>query len=100
LARGPVKQFANQRSDVPISLTVYPGADGTSTLYADDGHTFAFERGDFSSVRLRWDDAAAALALSSSEGKRQSEQHFTVGLAGMAPKQILYAGTETKVPLR
>jgi hypothetical protein len=64
------------------------------------GHTFAFERGEFSSIQLRWDDAAGTLALRPSEGKLQAKQHFTVALAGMAPKQILYAGTETKVNLR
>jgi alpha-glucosidase (family GH31 glycosyl hydrolase) len=100
LATGPVKQFANQDSGVPISLTVYPGADGVSVLYADDGHTFAFERGEFSTIQLRWDDAAGTLSLSPSEGKPQSKRHFTVGLAGMAPRQILYEGTETKVHLR
>ncbi len=100
LATGPVKQFASQESDVPISLTVYPGSDGVSALYKDDGHTFAFERGDFSSTELHWDDAAGTLALRSRGGKPQTERRFTAGLAGMAPRQILYQGKETKVHLR
>jgi alpha-glucosidase (family GH31 glycosyl hydrolase) len=100
LATGPVKQFASQESNVPISFTVYPGSDGVSTLYEDDGHTFAFEKGDFSTTELRWDDAAGMLALSSSGGRLQTARHFTAGLAGMAPRQILYQRKETKVSLR
>jgi alpha-D-xyloside xylohydrolase len=100
LATGPVKQFANEDSGVPLSLTVYPGADGVSLLYADDGHTFAFERGDFSSTEFRWDDAAGTLVLRSSGGRLQSHRQFIVGLAGTAPRQILYDGTETNVHLR
>jgi alpha-glucosidase (family GH31 glycosyl hydrolase) len=100
LARGPVKQFVNQESDVPISLTVYPGSDGVSALYEDDGRTFAFERGDFSSTELRWDDAAGTLILRSSGGKRQPTRQFNAGLAGTPLRQIPYNGTETKVSLR
>ena len=100
MATGPVKQFANQESDVPISLTLYPGSDGVSALYEDDGHTFAFERGDFSSIELRWDDAAGTLVLRSNGGRPQTERHFTAGLPGMPPRQILYQGKETKVHLR
>jgi alpha-glucosidase (family GH31 glycosyl hydrolase) len=100
LATGPVKQFASQESNVPTSLTVYPGSDGVSALYEDDRHTFAFERGDFSSTELRWDDTAGTLVLRSSGGRRPPPRQFNAGLAGMAPRQILYQGKETKVHLR
>jgi alpha-glucosidase/alpha-D-xyloside xylohydrolase len=99
LATGPIKQFADQESDAPISLTVYPGADGKSALYEDDGHTFAFEEGDFSSTELRWDDAAGTLTLRSSGGKLKPKQHFTAGVPEKPTKQFLYDGTETKVHL-
>ena len=100
LARGPIKQFVNQESDVPISLTVYPGAAGVYALYEDDGDTFAFERGDFSSTELRWDDAAATLVLRSSGGKRQPTQQFNAGLAGRSLRQIKYDGKTTSIHLR
>ena len=100
LARGPIKQFVNQESDAPISLTVYPGADGVSALYEDDGHTFAFERGDFSSTELRWDDAAGTLLLSANGGKRQPTRQFNAGLAGSSLRQIKYDGKTTSIHLR
>jgi alpha-glucosidase (family GH31 glycosyl hydrolase) len=100
LARGPVKQFVNQESDVPISLTVYPGSDGVSVLYEDDGRTFAFEQGDFSSTELRWDDAAGTLVLRSSGGKRPPPRQFSAGLAGTPLRQIKYYGKTTSIHLR
>jgi alpha-glucosidase (family GH31 glycosyl hydrolase) len=42
-------------------VKVYPGADGDFTLYSDDGQTYAYEKGDFQTTRLHWDDAAKKL---------------------------------------
>jgi len=43
------------------SVRVYPGADGTFTLYQDDGKTYGYEKGDSSLTRLTWDDTAHRL---------------------------------------
>jgi alpha-D-xyloside xylohydrolase len=51
------------RQDQKIAeVRVYPGADGDFTLYRDDGKTYAYEKGDFVTTRLHWDDAAGELA--------------------------------------
>jgi alpha-D-xyloside xylohydrolase len=42
-------------------VRVYPGADGEFTLYSDDGKTYAYEKGDFKTTRLHWNDAAQKL---------------------------------------
>jgi hypothetical protein len=39
-------------------VRVYPGADGSFTLFSDDGQTYAYEKGAGSVTRLHWDDAA------------------------------------------
>ncbi len=43
-------------------VRIYPGADGEFTLYSDDGKSYAYEKGDFKTTRLRWDDAAQKLS--------------------------------------
>ena len=43
-----------------LELRVYPGADGSFTLYEDDFETYACERGEYSTIRFDWDDAARA----------------------------------------
>ena len=42
-------------------VRVYPGADGEFTIYSDDGNTYGYEKGDFKTTRLHWDDAAQRL---------------------------------------
>ena len=42
-------------------VRVYPGADGSFTLYNDDGKTYAYEHGKFETTELRWSDAAGKL---------------------------------------
>ncbi|WP_419804666.1 TIM-barrel domain-containing protein [Terriglobus sp.] len=42
-------------------VRVYPGADGSFTLYNDDGKTYAYEHGEFETTELRWSDAAGKL---------------------------------------
>ncbi|HEY4046847.1 MAG TPA: TIM-barrel domain-containing protein [Acidobacteriaceae bacterium] len=100
LATGPIKQFVSEASAEPITLTVYPGDHGVSSLYEDDGQTFAYEQGDFSSTELRWNDAAGTLLLRSAAGKRVQNRRFFVGLAGSTRHEIAFGGAETKVQLR
>ena len=43
------------------SVRVYPGADGSFTLFQDDGKTYGYESGGGSVTTLTWDDAAHQL---------------------------------------
>jgi alpha-D-xyloside xylohydrolase len=42
-------------------VRVYPGADGEFTLYADDGLTYAYEKGKSEITHVRWNDATGKL---------------------------------------
>lgn len=85
---GPVKQYAEEPSAEPVTLTVYPGADGAFTLYDDDGISFAYERGDFQEIALRWDDSARTLTLRHTKGARAKLRTFRVRLAGGAEQTV------------
>jgi alpha-D-xyloside xylohydrolase len=43
-------------------VRIYPGADADFTLYSDDGTTYAYENGEFTTTKLHWDDAAKKLS--------------------------------------
>jgi alpha-glucosidase/alpha-D-xyloside xylohydrolase len=43
------------------SVRVYPGADGSFTLFQDDGTTYAYEKGAGSVTKLNWNDASGQL---------------------------------------
>ena len=68
-ARIPV--FVRAGSIIPMShdeLHVYPGADGSFTLYEDDGTTMAYQKGQCSRVTFKWNDAKAKLKTSRQKG--------------------------------
>jgi len=48
-------------------VKVYPGANGSFTLYNDDGQTYAYEKGEFQTTGLNWNDAARKLTQSGTE---------------------------------
>ena len=66
---GPVRQYASEPSGEPVTLRVYPGADGQFSWYQDDGMSFAYQQGEFSRIVCSWQDSARKLTLARSEGK-------------------------------
>ncbi len=65
---GPVRQHAEDRPDAPLEVHVYPGQDATFSLYEDDGDGHGYESGAFSTIELRWDDAARRLTIDERRG--------------------------------
>ncbi len=60
---GPVKQYTSEPVSEPVTLRIYPGADGRFTWYDDDGISYAFERGEFMRARCAWSDASRTLTI-------------------------------------
>ena len=60
---GPVKQYVNENVHGPLSITVYPGADGEFHFYEDDGVSFSYRKGDWMGLQLKWDDAQLTLTI-------------------------------------
>jgi alpha-D-xyloside xylohydrolase len=84
---GPEKQYTAERPADPVTLFVYAGADGAFTLYEDDGLTYAYEKGAFARIPLRWHDATQTLTIGKLEGKfpgMPSERTFEVVLVSRA----------------
>jgi alpha-glucosidase len=46
IPRQPLVQNTDEKPAGPIELRVYPGEDCRGSLYQDDGHTFAYQRGE------------------------------------------------------
>jgi alpha-glucosidase/alpha-D-xyloside xylohydrolase len=64
---GPVLQYATEPSDEPVTLRVYPGADGRFSWYQDDGISFAYQHGKFSRIDCYWHDSARKLTIERSD---------------------------------
>ncbi len=62
---GPVRQHTMEPSDEPVTLRIYPGADGRSSWYDDDGVTFLYRRGECTRIECVWEDSSRKLTLTS-----------------------------------
>jgi alpha-glucosidase/alpha-D-xyloside xylohydrolase len=102
---GPVKQYTDEAVDAPLTLVVYPGADGTSSVYEDDGKTFAHRKGDFMRVEMVWKDASRTLTVRLAKGSKlrgAAKRPIDVRLAGTEPsatKKIVFEGKPIDVKL-
>ena len=65
---GPDVQYSGEKPWDDLEIRVYPGADGSFTLYEDGGDGYGYERGQFSTITFRWDDASRCLTVGAREG--------------------------------
>jgi alpha-glucosidase/alpha-D-xyloside xylohydrolase len=97
LPLGPVKQYSTEKVDGPLTVTIYPGADGRFTLYDDDGVTFNYEKGELNRVDLFWDDRTRRLTVTPRNGAKlwnTISRQFDIKLAGSAEvKHLRFTGT-------
>jgi alpha-glucosidase/alpha-D-xyloside xylohydrolase len=82
---GPVRQHVDDPGEGPMSLIIYPGPDGASSLYEDDGKSFAHYKGEWMKIEMAWRDADRTLTLRLAKGSRMlppAKRTFEVRLAG------------------
>ena len=90
LPLGPVKQYAQEASNEPLTLRIYPGADGAMALYEDDGISFGYLKGQFSRLLCTWNDKQRILTLKAdARGKLPMRQAIVVEIAGAARNKPL-----------
>ncbi len=103
LPLGPVRQYSGERVDEPMTLVVYPGADGLSTFYEDDGQTFAYRKGEWMRTELGWKDADRRLTIRLAPDSRMlppAERTFKVRLAGKETTEtIVFDGRALEIHL-
>jgi alpha-glucosidase (family GH31 glycosyl hydrolase) len=87
---GPVKQFAQEESNDPLTLRVYPGADGIFSLYEDDGTSFRYQQGEFARIDCHWNDKESTLCLKVDPlGKLSNRKNFSIEIAGTPGRKLL-----------
>ncbi len=65
---GPAIQYTGETPADPVTLQVYAGADGTYSLYEDDGLSNGYEKGQFARIPIRWNDATRTLTIGARTG--------------------------------
>jgi hypothetical protein len=67
---GPVKQYTDEPVSGPLTVTIYPGADGSFLMYEDDGKSFAHRKGAWTGIDFGWHDATRRLTIRLAKGSR------------------------------
>jgi alpha-D-xyloside xylohydrolase len=68
LPMGPNIQYATQSVD-PIEIRVYPGANGSFTLYEDAGDSYDYEKGtNYTTIPITYQDATKNLIVGARSG--------------------------------
>ncbi|MCB8948608.1 MAG: DUF5110 domain-containing protein [Ardenticatenaceae bacterium] len=107
---GPTRQHVDDLPDAPVDLHVYVGEDGRFQLYEDEGDTYNYESGSFSTILINWDNNARRLTLGERQGSypgmlRQREFHVVLHEHDSAEKEtrqtrkqpIIYDGNRVEV---
>lgn len=108
---GPDQQYVGEKPADALTLYVYAGANGTFSLYEDDGLTNGYERGQFAQIPLTWNDAAGTLTIGRRTGSfagMPAARTFNVVMvkagapvpyqgAGAAGRTIRYSGNEVRL---
>lgn len=96
---GPVKQYTSEPTTDPITLVVYPGANGSSTLYEDDGATLNYQKNSgITRFAFAWNEATRQLTVSG--GSAAAPRTFAVRMAGTDDvKPLKAAGTAVTIKL-
>ncbi|MGC9971608.1 MAG: glycoside hydrolase family 31 protein [Bryobacteraceae bacterium] len=68
LPLGPDVEYVDQKPADPLEVRVYPGADGSFTLYEDAGDSYDYERGAYTNIPFRWNDASKTLIIGKRNG--------------------------------
>jgi alpha-D-xyloside xylohydrolase len=82
---GPFVQYAAEKPADPIELRIYPGADGSFTLYEDENDNYNYEKGVYATIAFSWDNAKRRLTIGDRTGSfpgMLKERRFHIIIVG------------------
>src|SRR5690606_31326474 len=65
---GPELQYTSEKPADEITLYVYTGADGSFTLYEDEGTNYNYEKGAFATIPFTYDENEKMLTIGARKG--------------------------------
>ncbi|MBR1414783.1 MAG: DUF5110 domain-containing protein [Prevotella sp.] len=102
LPLGPEMQYVGEQSWGNLEVRIYPGADGSFTLYEDEGDSYNYEQGVYSTITFRWNDRARKLSIGKRKGAYPgilTSRQFTLVLPDGTSKTVTYNGSAVQVKL-
>ena len=102
LPLGPEMQYTGEKPWDNLEIRLYPGADGTFTLYEDEGDSYNYERGIYSTIPFHWNDRSHTLTIGNRQGQYPgmlTNRKFTVVMPNGTSQTVNYNGKEVAVQL-
>ena len=102
LPLGPEMQYVGEKSWDSLELRVYPGSDGSFMLYEDEGDSYNYEKGVYSTITFQWNDKMRTLTIGARQGSYPGmlqKRQFTIVLPDGQHQTISYEGKELQVNL-
>ena len=102
----PVRQYMAQKVDEPTTLEVFSGADGSFTMYEDDGVSLDYLENRGTWTRFTWDDDAKRLTIEPAPpaGATNADRGPRVFRVRVFPdgatKTVRYSGERVEVAFR
>lgn len=110
---GTVMEFATEKPADTIELRIYPGADGKFDYYEDENDNYNYEKGNYATFKLSWNDKLRQLSISDTKGNFPGmirkhtfnvvlvkEDHGSnVGVANKIEKAVSYVGKSVTIKL-
>ena len=102
LPLGPEMQYVGEKAWDHLEIRVYPGANANFVLYEDEGDSYNYEKGVFSTITFSWNDKARKLTIGARKGEfpgMLKSRQFTVVLPDGRQQQVSYNGAECVISL-
>ncbi len=102
LPLGPEMQYVGEKAWDNLELRIYPGEDGSFTLYEDEGDGYNYEKGVYATVTFQWNDRSRTLTIGDRQGQYPGmllKRQFTIILPGGTTQTITYDGSQQRVSL-
>ncbi|HEY3401918.1 MAG TPA: TIM-barrel domain-containing protein [Ohtaekwangia sp.] len=68
LPMGPDMQYSNEKPADPLTLYVFTGKDAAFTLYEDEGENYNYEKGQYASVPMTYNESSKTLTIGNRTG--------------------------------
>ena len=102
LPLGPEMQYVGEKAWDNLEIRVYPGANGSFVLYEDEGDSYNYEKGVYSTITFSWNDKARKLTIGARKGDfpgMLKSRQFTIILPDGRQRHVSYSGAECIISL-
>jgi alpha-D-xyloside xylohydrolase len=107
---GPELQYTSEKTADTITLNIYTGADASFNLYEDEGTNYNYEKGAFSIIPVKFNEATKTISIGDRQGSFNGmlqERIFRINILSSnkakpldfdaSDKQVTYEGHEITI---